>query len=196
MGRATRNAGEEGGLSAMPTILTHLAVPISATIALGTRRLPGGALLAGMLAAIAPDFDGIAFKLGIAYGDMLGHRGFTHTLLFALLFGLLGWTLAPRWYMRRWTGYAWIALCALSHPLLDMLTNGGMGIPLLWPLDPAHYFFPWQPIAVSPISLTRLLSERGAEVLRSEALFVWLPLLTVALLIWAARHGAGKQQKT
>ena len=69
----------------MPTVFTHVAVPVCAAIALGTRRVPVTALLAGMLASIVPDFDGLAFKLGIAYGGMSGHRGFTHTLVFALL---------------------------------------------------------------------------------------------------------------
>ena len=50
----------------MPTVFTHVAVPVCAAIALGTRRVPVSALLAGMLASIAPDFDGLAFKLGIA----------------------------------------------------------------------------------------------------------------------------------
>jgi inner membrane protein len=177
----------------MPTVFTHVAVPITATLALGWRRLPPGALLAGVLAAVAPDLDAIAFKLGIAYGGMMGHRGFTHTLLFALLCGLLGYALAPRWRMRRWAGYAWIALCLLSHPLLDMFTDGGVGIPILWPVETAHYFFPWRPIEVSPISLSRFLSARGVAVLRSELLFVWLPLLTAALFVWAARRMAGRQ---
>ncbi|MBV6601911.1 metal-dependent hydrolase, partial [Acinetobacter baumannii] len=52
----------------MPTIFTHVAVPVCAAIALGKRRVPVAALLVGMLAAIVPDFDGLAFKLGIAYG--------------------------------------------------------------------------------------------------------------------------------
>ncbi|MCL1961177.1 MAG: metal-dependent hydrolase [Desulfovibrionaceae bacterium] len=180
----------------MPTILTHVAVPVSAAVALGWRRIPGPALLAGMLAAIAPDLDGIAFKLGIASGGMTGHRGFTHTLLFALLLGLAGYALAPRWRMRRWAGYAWIALCTLSHPLLDMMTNGGAGIALLWPLDSAHRFFSWRPIEVSPVSLKRLMSPRGAQVLRSEALTVWAPLMSAALLAWAARHGLTRRQKS
>jgi inner membrane protein len=180
----------------MPTIFTHIAVPIAVTVALGTRRLPWGATLAGMVAAVVPDIDGIAFKLGIAYGGMTGHRGFTHTLLFALLIGVAGYALAPRWGMRRWVGYAWIALCTLSHPLLDMLTNGGVGIPLLWPLDSTHYLFPWRPIMASPISLRRLLSSRGVQVLRGEVLVVWLPLMTVALLVWSVRHGWAKQQKS
>jgi inner membrane protein len=179
----------------MPTALTHLAVPVSAAVALGMRRLSLGALLTGMAAATVPDLDVIAFKLHATYGSMMSHRGFTHTLLFALLIGLAGYALAPCWHMRRWVGYTWIALCALSHPLLDMLTDGGSGIALLWPLVETHYFFPWRPIAVSPLSLTRLLSARGLEVLRSELLFVWLPLMTLALLFWTARHSLAGRQK-
>jgi inner membrane protein len=180
----------------MPTILTHLAVPIAATVALGSRRIPPAALAAGMLASVVPDFDGITFHLGITSGNMMGHRGFTHTLLFALLFGLLGYWRAPRWGMSRMVGYAWIMLCTLSHPLLDMLTNGGAGIALLWPLDSVHHFFPWRPIQVSPISLQRLLSSRGVQVLRSEALTLWAPLMCAALLVWAVRHGLLRRQKS
>jgi inner membrane protein len=179
----------------MPTVLTHVAVPLAATLGLGTRRLPWSALLAGMLAAVIPDLDGIAFKLGIAYGGMTGHRGFTHTLLFALVLGLAGYGLAPRWGMPRWAGYAWIALCTLSHPLLDMMTSGGIGIALWWPLDSARHFFAWRPIAVSPVSLQGLWSPRGVQVLRSEALIVWLPLMTAALLVWAVRYLAGRQRQ-
>ena len=98
----------------MPTVFTHVAVPVCAAIALGTRRVPVSALLAGMLASIVPDFDGLAFKLGIAYGGMAGHRGFTHTLVFALVLGLAGWWLAPRWGMRRAVGWAWICLLYTS----------------------------------------------------------------------------------
>ncbi|MDR2240804.1 MAG: metal-dependent hydrolase [Zoogloeaceae bacterium] len=172
----------------MPTVFSHVAVPMAAAIGLGARRIPPWALAAGMLAAVAPDFDGIAFKLGIAYGDMSGHRGFTHTLLFALLLGCAGYALAPRWGMRRWTGYLWIALCAASHPLLDMFTSGGAGIPFLWPVDEGRYFAPWRPIEVSPIALRRFFSPRGAQVMLSELKFVWTPLLCAGLLALSARR--------
>ena len=42
-----------------------------------------------MLAARLPDFDVVAFKLGIAYHDAFGHRGFSHSLLFAAILGAL-----------------------------------------------------------------------------------------------------------
>ncbi len=172
----------------MPTVFSHIAVPVAAAIGLGARRISPWALAAGMLAVVAPDFDGIAFKLGIAYGGMSGHRGFTHTLVFALLLGLAGLALAPRWNMPRWAGYAWIALCTLSHPLLDMMTNGGAGIALLWPLDREHHFFAWRPIEVSPISLRRFLSWRGVQVILSELQFVWVPLLCAAFLAMGMRR--------
>jgi inner membrane protein len=32
-----------------------------------------------------PDADVLAFKPGVAYGNIFGHRGFTHSLLFAFV---------------------------------------------------------------------------------------------------------------
>jgi inner membrane protein len=177
----------------MPTVFTHVAVPVCAAIALGTRRVPVSALLAGMLASIVPDFDGLAFKLGIAYGGMTGHRGFTHTLAFALLLGLAGWWLAPRWGMRRAVGWAWIALCTLSHALLDMLTNGGIGIAIFWPFSDVRYFSPWRPIEVSPIALKRFFSQRGVVVLLNEMVTVWAPLLAVSVFALVARRAADRR---
>ena len=44
-------------------------------------------------------------------------------------------------------------LVLASHPLLDTLTNGGLGCALFWPFDHTRYFAPWTPIPVSPIGL-------------------------------------------
>ena len=38
----------------------------------------------GAICTIVPDFDVIGFAFGVSYGDVLGHRGFTHSLLFAV----------------------------------------------------------------------------------------------------------------
>ena len=83
-------------------------------------------LAAGIVAAILPDFDGIAFKLGIHYGGIWGHRGFTHTLGFALLAGLIGAWLARHWKLAPWQGYAWIALC--MFPEGTRIPRGQKGI--------------------------------------------------------------------
>tara|TARA_R110001592_G_scaffold140302_6_gene361233 strand:- start:1054 stop:1314 length:261 start_codon:yes stop_codon:yes gene_type:complete len=46
-------------------------------------------LLAAVFSTILPDFDVIGFKLGIPYSHPLGHRGFTHSILFAVIWALL-----------------------------------------------------------------------------------------------------------
>jgi len=43
-----------------------------------------------VLCSVIPDLDAIGFRFGIHYGDFWGHRGFTHSLIFAaLLAGLV-----------------------------------------------------------------------------------------------------------
>jgi inner membrane protein len=66
-------------------------------------------------------------------------------------------------------GLLW-ALCAVTHPLLDMLTDGGPGVMLLYPFETARLFFPWRPIHVSPLGIGQFF-KRAGEILRSETPF-------------------------
>ena len=63
----------------MPTIFTHAVVPLAAGLALGRKTLPPRLVAAGMLAAIAPDFDTVAFRLGIACNSCARVTGFFAT---------------------------------------------------------------------------------------------------------------------
>ena len=174
----------------MPTIFTHAIVPLAARFALGRKALPPRLVTAGMIAAMAPDFDTVAFKFGIAYADPFGHRGATHSIVFALLLGGLAAIAAPWLRSGRWRAFAFIALCTLSHPLLDALTSGGLGVALLWPVSHERFFAPWRPIAVSPIG-ARFFSARGVTVLWSELKWVWLPCAGIALVAGFGRRWAG-----
>ncbi|MDR1351624.1 MAG: metal-dependent hydrolase [Zoogloeaceae bacterium] len=167
----------------MPTIFTHPAPMLALSLACGTRVIPPRLVVALLLFAMLPDLDGIGFYRGVPYGSWLGHRGFSHSLLFALTCGLSGFGVAP-WLKasRRLTG-GLIFLAALSHIALDALTNGGLGVALLWPFTDTRYFFPWRPIQVSPMSLARLFSERGLAVLYSELSWIWLPAFATALFV-------------
>ena len=76
-----------------------------------------------------------------------------------------------------WKLLAVTCVVALSHPLLDAMTDGGLGVALLWPFSNERFFAPWTPIPVSPIG-ARMLSRRGLYVLAVEAacsspLFLW-----------------------
>jgi inner membrane protein len=114
-----------------------------------------------------PDADVIGFAFGVQYGDEWGHRGASHSFVFAAALGaaigLLA-RLAGRPALR--TGVM-ATLVLASHPLLDIFTDGGLGCALLWPFDLTRYFAPWRPIPVSPIGLG-YLSPYGMYVAATE----------------------------
>jgi inner membrane protein len=146
----------------MPTVVAHAAVGWAAARH-GSSTLPRDearplALVAALLAML-PDLDVIGFGLGIPYGARLGHRGFSHSLTFAVGSALVGHA-ALRWHSKRRgrtapgiVAYLLLLLAAASHPLLDMLTDGGLGVALLAPLSWTRLFFPVTPIPVSPIGV-------------------------------------------
>lgn len=82
----------------------------------------------------------------------------------------------------------WCVLSTLSHALLDMCTNGGMGCAIWWPFSYARHFFPFNPILVSPLAVSDFFTEWGMEVLVSECIWIGLPaLLLVAFAKQLAR---------
>jgi len=135
-----------------------------------------------VLCAALPDFDVIGFAFGVHYGDLWGHRGMTHSLLFA---GLVA-TVFALWLQgtakERWKTGGLLFLIAASHGVLDALTNGGLGVAFFSPFDRDRYFFSWRPIQVSPIGAKALFSSHAIQVLRSE-IWVWGPALAVVLIL-------------
>ncbi|HEU0187897.1 MAG TPA: metal-dependent hydrolase [Gallionellaceae bacterium] len=180
----------------MPTILTHAAVPLAIGLGLGSSAIPGRLLIAGVIASIVPDIDVVSFRLGIAYADTFGHRGFSHSILFALLLAAFAISLSSRFGVSRKTSFGFVFVATMSHGVLDMFTNGGLGVALLAPLSDQRYFMPWQVIQVSPLSLHRIMSGRGMEVIWSELQWVWLPsaLLSMSLLYWRLKRRPARVQ--
>ena len=172
----------------MPTILSHPAPALALAFGLGAGRVPRHLLVFAALCAIVPDLDVIGFKLGLTYGDVLGHRGASHSLAFALGMGLLAACLAPWLRCRPLTAFGVAGLAALSHIALDAMTNGGLGVAAFWPWDETRYFLPWRPIRVSPFSPSAFLSARGAAVLASEFCWIWLPCAAGFFVLWLARR--------
>ena len=145
--------------------------------------------MAGVVNSILPDADVIAFKPGIAYGSGFGHRGASHSIAFALLVALLACAYARPLGTTRLAAQLFVFISALSHPLLDMLTNGGHGVALFWPFSDARIFSPGQVVEVPPLTLQRLMSQRGAAVALLELQWIWLPAVAVCGALIAARHG-------
>jgi inner membrane protein len=176
----------------MPTIITHAAVPLAIGLGLGSKIITPRLLLAGVAAAMLPDLDVIGLKLGIAYAEDMGHRGVTHSLFFALIVGMVAYYLAS--WLKSPPGRAavFVFIAGLSHGLLDMCTNGGLGIAYLWPFSHERYFLPWRLIEVSPLTLDKVFSARGVQVMYSELRWVWLPCISFGIALAAARFVAAR----
>jgi inner membrane protein len=171
----------------MPTIFTHPAIPLAIGLGLGRDVVPTPLLIAGVAVSVMPDIDVLAFRYGVSYASNFGHRGFSHSFLFAAVLAFVG-ACAFR-YLQVSFGrvFAFLFLAAVSHGILDAFTNGGLGIAFLWPLTSERYFAPVQVIQVAPIGISRFLSPRGISVLISEILCVWIPCITIGIGLYAIK---------
>ena len=168
----------------MATIFTHAAV--AAVIKKSFKKISGPdkkVLFWCLLLSILPDADVLSFKLGIAYEHPLGHRGFTHSILFVLIISPLVSFIVFNEESRK-TKYKLtlvFALSLFSHAILDALTNGGLGVGFFIPFDNNRYFFPWTPIEVSPIG-RNFFSMNGVRTLLSELKVVIIPITVIVLI--------------
>jgi inner membrane protein len=166
----------------VPTVITHAALPLITAWGLGRRRVPARLAMAGALLAIVPDLDLLGRLAHIDHHAPLGHRGISHALAFSLILALLA-TFTADWQIRRWPAFLFLFASAASHGLADMLTTGGKGIMLWWPLTSTRFRFLFHPVEVSPILLRGLEDGRLAQVLLSELLWLVLPALLFAMLM-------------
>jgi inner membrane protein len=149
----------------------------------------------GAVCSVIPDLDVIGFRFGIHYGDFWGHRGFTHSILFAALLAAVVCSLGFRRGipgLRFFSIWIYLFLATASHGFLDAMTDGGLGVAFFSPFNNHRYFSPWRPIRVSPIGLGRFFTERGFAVLQSEFLWIWIPagLFAVSVLLLRRRNPA------
>ena len=171
----------------MPTIISHTAVPLALGVGLGARVISTRLLIAGIAASVLPDLDVIGFRFHVAYADVLGHRGLSHSLVFAAFLAALAACLFRILRTTPTRAFWFVFVATASHGVLDAFTNGGLGVALLWPWSADRYFAPVRPIEVAPLSLERFFSQRGAHVLLSELFWVWTPCILLGLLLFAAQ---------
>jgi inner membrane protein len=169
----------------VPTIISHAAVPLALGVGLGEKRIPRALLITGIAASMLPDADVILFGFGATYHDVWSHRGFAHSLGFALLVAL-GAAVLLRKVAPPFVTAAFVFVATASHGLLDMLTSGGHGVAIFWPITADRYFYDWRPIQVAPIVGPEFISRftsRAAALLRTEVLWIWLPAAIVAVVL-------------
>jgi inner membrane protein len=72
----------------MASAFSHAVSALSMGTCFYQPQIPKRVWLAGVACSVLPDLDVIGFRLGVRYSDFWGHRGFTHSLVFAALLGL------------------------------------------------------------------------------------------------------------
>jgi inner membrane protein len=135
--------------------------------------------------AILPDLDVLAFNFGISYSHPFGHRGFTHSILFAILWSALLSFLFGK--SRKLIFSVVLFLSTLSHGLLDAMTSGGKGVGFFIPFENSRYFFPFREIKVSPIGIEKFFSEWGVNVILSELKYIGMPCFIILVVVFIAR---------
>lgn len=175
----------------MASIFSHAVAALGIGACFYRPGTPKRVWIAGAICSVVPDLDVIGFRFGIRYGDFWGHRGFTHSLLFAGLLATLVVLLAFRQAipdLNRFALWSYFFLATASHGFLDAMTDGGLGVAFFSPFNNTRYFLPWRPIRVSPIGVARFFSNRGLEVVQSELLWIWLPAALLVVSAWLFRR--------
>jgi inner membrane protein len=176
----------------MPTVISHGLVG-AVFGKFFTRSSSLKFLSLSVICSVLPDIDIIPMSLGVPYEHMFGHRGFSHSVFFALLTALavvlIGFREVKINSKDWWKYVVCFLLIGLSHGILDAMTSGGQGIGFFMPFDSTRYFFHYRPIRVSPLSLTRFFGSEGQRIIISELVWVWLPAIVALLTIRSIRSG-------
>ena len=174
----------------MASAFTHAIAGLAIGTAFQGKHTPARYWVLGATFAAVPDLDGVGFWLGVPYESTFGHRGFTHSLVFAAMLAGLG-LLAFRdrvFAADRGKIWTYLFLATASHGVLDAMTTGGGGVAFIAPIVNERYFFPWRPILVSPMSIRRFFTARGVAILASELVYVWLPAAAFAATAYLVRR--------
>lgn len=148
--------------------------------------------------SVLPDIDILGYYTGIKYGSLLGHRGFFHSLAFALLLAIFVMFLffpSIVRYSRRWWGMlVFFFFVTATHGLLDSMTDKGSGVGFFIPFDNTRYFMPWRPVYASPMRIERIFSWAGLEtmsrVLLNEIIWIWTPMILVYAVVSIYRRAS------
>ena len=115
--------------------LTQIVLGAAVGEAVLGKKVGNKAMLYGAIAGTIPDFDTFASHFTDTVTALEIHRGFTHSIVFSVVFApIFGW-LVSRWEKTAsWKNWSWLFFWGfLTHPLLDAHTT--WGTQLFWPLD-------------------------------------------------------------
>ena len=164
----------------MASVFGHAIVGYTITKAASIKNYKWLLLLA-ILSSVLPDLDVLTFNFGIPYSHPFGHRGFTHSIVFAII-----WAILLMLFFGKQNKVLWFVVIFFStvfHGILDAMTTGGKGIGFFIPFNNERFFFPFRPIQVSPLGIEKFFSEWGIQVILSEVKYILIPCIIVLLIL-------------
>ncbi len=174
-------------LTPMASMFAHAFAAASLGAAITPGRWLPRVLVVAILCSVLPDVDVLGFGMGIGYGDLLGHRGLSHSLAFAAVTAGIATLLCFRgeaWRGLRMRIGVLLFVVTASHGLLDAITNGGLGVAFFSPFDETRYFMPYRPVEVSPLGIGSFFTIRSLSLLWTELVWIVLPWSGFALVVW------------
>lgn len=116
--------------------ITQIVLGASVAEAAAGKQMGNKAAMWGAIAGTIPDLDVILRAMSNPIDGALLHRGFSHSIVFALIASpILAW-LVNRLYKRKFEYKLWLRLfflAIITHPMLDIFTN--YGTQFFWPFD-------------------------------------------------------------
>jgi inner membrane protein len=155
------------------------------------RKMGGKAAMWGAIAGTIPDLDVFIRSAIHPIDGALIHRGFSHSIVFALLASPLLAYLINKLYKNHYGFKPWLSLfflAIITHPMLDIFTN--YGTQFFWPFDVRLTFnsvFVIDPLYTLPfaIFLTIALFKRRESRWRKRLNYIGIAL-SCAYLVWSS----------
>lgn len=143
--------------------LTQIALGAAVGEAVLGKKVGNKAMLFGAIAGTIPDLDIFASYFTDTVTALAIHRGFTHSIVFSILFApFFGWLVSKFQSYKDTKGWSLLFFLAfVTHPILDSYTT--WGTQLFWPLDIRLAFktiFVIDPLYTLPLLIGLILTLR------------------------------------
>lgn len=144
------------------------------------KKIGNKAMLYGAIAGTIPDLDVFASYFTDTVSALEIHRGFTHSILFSIVFApIFGWLVTRYEKNKDIKAWSWLFFWAfITHPILDAHTT--WGTQLFWPLDVRLAFkniFVIDPLYTLPFLVFLLLAMRQKRTTKKRSYYNKMGLL-------------------
>ncbi|WP_282147738.1 metal-dependent hydrolase [Algibacter lectus] len=154
--------------------LTQIVLGAAIGEAVLGRKVGNKAMLYGAIAGTIPDLDVFASFFTDTVSALAIHRGFTHSIVFSVLFApIFGWLVSRYETYKNFKDWSWLFFWSfVTHPILDAHTT--WGTQLFWPFDLRLAFkniFVIDPLYTIPFLVFLILAMRQKRTTKKRRLY-------------------------